>query len=206
MDEPAVGTTWGMCRTCGAAVPPGSAACPLCGADRPLAAKDVARAPARVRRRWRWTRLVRAAAVLGVIAFLAVALVPPALSGPPSVQDPLTTVGSYRLGPGQSTAISGDITGGDYVLGNYSTTDPFGADVVVAVYNTSGYAAFLQHRPATPVWSLPSQPSGRIIFTATYTDSFAFVVTNPYPVSSGVNVTVYVATQYESNVGNDGFG
>jgi hypothetical protein len=198
--------TWGMCRTCGAAVAPGREHCELCGADRPVAAKDVAAAPRGVRRRWTLTRLARAAAVIGVVVALGAALIPPALSGPPSVQDPLTTAAAYRLGPGNATTLEGEITGGDYVLGNYSTIDPYGASVTIAVFNATGWTAFVHHEPATPAWSLPSQPSGRIVFTATYTDTFVFVLTNPYPTSSGVNVTVYLTTQYESNVGNDGFG
>ncbi len=202
----AVGSVWGRCTTCGAATAPGAATCPLCGAGHPLAAEEVQRAPARVRRRLRLMSAVRAAVVIGVIAALAAALVPDALSGPPTVADPLTTSGSYVLGPGASTALSGEITGGDYVLGNYSSVTPLGANVVLAVYNESGWIAFEHHAPATPVWSLPAQPSGRIVFSATTTETYAFVVSNPYPVGSGVSVVVYVVTQYESNVANDGFG
>lgn len=203
MTEP---EAWGMCRTCGAAVPPRSTDCPLCGADRPVAAGDLAGAPRQLRRRWAYTRWFRGALVVGVIVALGAALIPPALTGPPTVQDPLTTAGAYRLGPGNSTAIEGEITGGDYVLGNYSTIEPVGSTVVVAVYNSTAWAARVAGQPASPSWSLPAQPSGRIVFSATYTDSFVFVVTNPYPVTTGVNVTVYLVTSYQSNVGNDGFG
>ena len=206
MPEPPEPAAWGMCRTCGAAVAPGAARCILCGGDAPIAAKDLAAAPPAVRRRWTLTRFARAAVVVGVVVALAAALLPAALEGPPTVADPLTTAAAYRLGPGNSTALAGEITGGDYVLGNYSAIDPFGAKVAVAVYNSTEWSAWVHHAPATPSWSLPSQPSGRIVFTATYTDTFVFLLTNPYPVSSGVNVTVYLATSYESNVGNDGFG
>lgn len=199
-------SVWGACRTCGAAVAPGVVACPLCGAAGPLSAAEVQHAPRAVRRRLRLTRLVRATIVVGVIVALAVALVPPVLTGPPSVADPLTTASSYRLAPGAMVAVVGEITGGDYVLGNYSTIAPYGSDVAVAVYNATAWAALLAHQPATPLWSLPAQSAGRIVFSATVTDDYAFVLTNPYPVSSGVNVTVYLTTTYQSNVANDGFG
>ncbi len=203
----ATGTSvWGRCTTCGAATPPDAPRCALCGAGHPLRAAELDRAPARVRRRLRLTSAVRIAVVVGIVVALAAALVPDALSGPPAVSDPLTTSASYALAPGGSTAISGEITGGDYVLGNYSAVTPLGANVVVAVYNASGWIAFEHGGPSTPVWSLPAQPSGRIVFSSTYTDTYAIVVSNPYPVGSGVSVTVWLSTQYESNVANDGFG
>ncbi len=202
----AASVVWGACRTCGAAVPPGASACPLCGASRPLSAGEIAHAPPAVRRRLRLTRAFRALIVVGVIGALAVALVPPALTGPPSVSDPLTTAGTYHIAPGAIASVSGEITGGDYVLGNYSTIAPYGSEVGVAVYNASGWSALLDHRPATPLWSVPAQSSGRIVFSATVSDNYWFVVTNPYPVASGVTVTVYLTTTYQSNVANDGFG
>ncbi len=198
--------TWGMCRSCGAAAAPNATRCALCGADRPVSADRLADAPKGVRRRWRLTRAFRAAAVIGVVVALGAALIPPALSGPPAAPDPLTTAAAYRLGPGNSAVITGEITGGDYILGNYSTIQPYGSSVLLGVYNSTEWARFAAHDPALPTWSLPAQPSGRIVFSASYSDTYAFVVTNPYPVSSGVNVTVYVVTQYESNVANDGFG
>ncbi len=198
---------WGACATCGAATAPNAVRCPLCGAEGPIAASEIGRVSPKVRRRLRATRLVRALAVVGVVVALAFALIPAALSGPPNVADPMNTAGAVTVGPGNSTAVvSGEITGGDYVLGNYSSVSPYGASVVVSVYNASGWQALLTHRASAPVWSLPAQPSGRIIFSATVSDTYTFVLSNPYPASAGVSVTVYVATEYQSNVGSDGFG
>ncbi len=197
---------WGACRFCGAAVSPGARVCGLCGADRPLAAAEVKNAPRSVRRRLALTWAVRVVAVIGAIVALAAAILPATLSGPPSIPDPLSTQGTYTLSPGAYTLLSGEVTGGDYVVGNYTTLDPFGANVLVAVYNTSGWANYLDHGTATPVWSLPAGATGRIIFTALYTDNYTFVISNPYASSTGVVVKVFVLTQYESNVGADGFG
>lgn len=199
-------SVWGACRTCGAAVAPGAATCALCGAAGPLSAAELAHAPQAVRRRLRLTRALRALIVVGVVVALGVALIPPVLMGPPSVADPLTTASTYRLGPGAMAFVVGEITGGDYVLGNYSTITPYGADVAVGVYNASGWAALFAHEPASPLWSLPPQSAGRIVFSATVSDNYAFVLTNPYPAASGINVTVYLTTTYQSNVANDGFG
>lgn len=196
---------WGSCRFCGAAVAPRASSCGICGEAAPVAAGELAHAPRSVRRRLLLTRAIRAAAVIGAALVLVAAIVPAALSGPPNVADPLTTQGTYVLPAGTFTTITGEVTGGDFVVGNYSTFDPIGANVGLAVYNSTGWAAFLAHTSASPVWSLPNQPVGRIIFSAAYTDTYTFVVTNPYAAASGFNVTVYVATQYESNVGSDGF-
>ena len=62
------------------------------------------------------------------------------------------------------------------------------------------------HAPATPAYSISPAPTGRIIYSALYTDEYYFVFENPYPVSSGLALTVYITTQYESNVGDEGFG
>jgi len=148
---------------------------------------------------------VRALLVAGVAVGLAYTLISTALSGPPNVADPLTTSGTYTIGPGAYAVISGEVTGGDFVVGNYTTVAPAGASLAVAVYNATEWTRFANGAPATPAWSIPAQPAARIIFSAPYTDTFYFVFENPYPASSPWNITAYVVTQYESNVGDDGF-
>jgi hypothetical protein len=206
MDPAAEDATWGSCRYCGTAVEPGATACGLCGADRPVAAASFPSAPVAVRRRIVLTNWFRAVLVVGIAVALAYTLVDTVLTGPPNVADPLTTAGTYTLGPGSRAFLSGDVTGGDYVIGNFTSVAPYDANVVLSTYNSTGWIALLQNRTATPVWSTPAEGSGRIVFTAEYTDTYTFVLTNPYPASSHLNITVYVATEYESNVGDDGFG
>ena len=58
---------------------------------------------------------------------------------------------------------------------------------------------------AVAAYTINATPAAEIVYSAPYTDYFAFVFENPYPVASHLNVTVYVATEYESNVGDDGF-
>ena len=206
MGVTSAGTAWGSCRFCGTAVAPGASVCGICGADRPVAASALAAAPAPVRRRIVLTARLRALIVLAVAIGLAYTLITTALTGPPNVPDPLTTSGTYTVVPGSVPIFSGDVTGGDYVVGNFTSLSPVGANVTVSVYNSTGWADRVNNGTGAPVWSTPSEGSGRIIFTALVTDTYTFVLTNPYPVSSHVPITVYVATEYESNVGNDGFG
>ena len=195
-----------MCRTCGTAVAPGATTCGLCGADRPVPSGKLAAAPRHVRRRVRLTGALRAILVIGVAVALAYTLIDAVLTGPPVVADPLTTTGTYTVGPGSRAILSGDVTGGDYVVGNFTSVLPYEAEVQLSAYNSTGWLAVIQNRSASPVWTTPLEGSGRIIFTAQYTDTFTFVLTNPYPASTHLNITVYVATTYESNVGDDGFG
>ena len=197
--------TWGSCQFCGVAVPAGALHCPICGADAPVAAGRLADAPRGVRRRVRWTAALRTFLVVGVAVALAYTLIQAAWSGPPNVADPLTTAGVYSIPVGESMVIAGDITGGDYVVGNFTTIDPGGLSLAVTVYNQTAWLDHSAGRPATSAWSVPAQPNGRIIFTAPYTDLYYFVFSNPYPTPSGLGVTAYVTTQYESNVGDEGF-
>jgi hypothetical protein len=203
--EPAPGT-WGACRFCGVAVPAGATKCEICGADRPLSAAEIPNAPRSVRRRLKVTGFLRSVIVVVVIAGLAYAIISAELSGPPVLTgDPLTTAGTYTLGPGNFTVLSGEINGGDYVLGNFTSVNPAGTNISLSVYNTSGWAAFAAHSPATPVWTLPSTYDGRIIYSPLVTDNYYFVFENLYPVSSHLTVQVYITTTYESNSGDDGF-
>jgi len=186
----------------GAVVPaPDLIAVPNRYLDRRLAV-----APRKVRRRVRWTAALRTLIVLVVAVGLTYTIVGAVLSGPPNVPDPLTPSGVYAILPARSMILSGDITGGDYVVGNYSTIDPGGVSVSVAVYNSTEWSALERGASTAPAYSIPPEPAARIVFSAPYTDTYYFVFSNPYPVPSGLNVTVYIATDYESNVGDDGFG
>jgi hypothetical protein len=187
-------------------VAPDAATCGLCGADRPIGAGSLGAEPARVRRRIAFTNSLRTLLVVGVAAALAVTLIGAAITGPPSVADPLTTAGTYAVLPGSLPILSGAVTGGDFVIGNFTSVQPFGANVTLSVYNASEWALAIGNGTGTPAWSTPSEGSGRIIFPAPYTDTYVFVLTNPYPSASQLTIRVYVATQYESNVGDDGFG
>jgi hypothetical protein len=199
--------TWGACRFCGVATPVGATTCPICGADHPLSAEEVRTAVPSVRRRLKLTGLLRTLIVVAAVGGLAYAIVSAELTGPPVLTgDPLTTQGTYVIGPGNFTLISGEITGGDYVVGNFTSIHPVGTSVALFVYNTSGWDAFANHSAATPTWSLPSTYDGRLVYSAPVTDTYYFVFENPYPDSSHLTITVYITTQYESNVGDDGFG
>jgi hypothetical protein len=197
---------WGACRYCGVATPAGAAACPICGAPAPVAAREMGSVAPSVKRRLRLTGGLRALIVVAVAVGLAYTMISAVLSGPPVAPDPLTTTGTYTVGPGHFVLLWGEISGGDYVVGNFTTVDPAGTSVAVAVYNSSEWSLFVNGTPAASAYSIPANPDARIVFTAAYTDNFYFVFTNPYPSSSNLTVTVYIATQYESNVGDDGFG
>lgn len=198
---------WGACRYCGVAVPAGAPRCTECGAEAPVSASELPNAPKRVRVRLRLLRLLRTAIVVGVVAALLYAIVPAVLQGPLVLSsDPLTTTGTYRIGPGNYTVISGEMTGGDYVIGNFTAVQPVGLNVALAVYNSTGWSAFLARATSAPVWSLPSTAAGRIVYSPPVTDTYFFVFTNPYAPSTHLTVAVYIATQYEPNVSGGTFG
>ena len=206
MSDPAPASgTWGICSYCGVAVPAGARTCPICGADHPIPAEHVANAPSRVRRRIRLTATLRTLIVLAVAGGLAYTLIAAALSGPPSVPDPLTTAGMYTIGPGNFTVLSGEITGGDYVQGNFTAVNPPGVDLAVAVYNSSEWSWFVNGTGSPGLqWNNTPSWDGAIVFAAPYTDTFYFVFTNPYTLTSGITMHVYIATTYESDVAEDG--
>jgi len=203
---PPVPGTWGSCAFCGVAVAPGASKCEICGAERPVAAGRLASAPVSVRRRIRWTAALRTLLVVGVAVGLAYTIVDAEITGPPNVPDPLTTAGVHTIAPGQEYVLAGNITGGDYIVGNYTTIDPAGLSLAVAVYNQSNYDLLSAGQPSESSWSAGASPAGRIIFSAPYTDMYYFVFTNPYEPPSPLNVTAYITTEYESNVGDGGFG
>lgn len=198
--------SWVTCRYCGVATPSGSGQCVECGAEGPLSRSEIRSAPRRLRFRVRFLGFVRVAIVVGIVVGLGYAMVSALLAGPPNTSgDPLTTSAGYMVGPGNYTVISGEITGGDYVVGNYSSFDPVGMNVGFAVYNSTQFTAFLGGTNPTPSYSVPNAFSGRIVYSAPVTDNFYFVFSNPYPESSHLTMGIYVATEYESNVGDDGF-
>ncbi len=206
-DPPPSPAAWGACRFCGVAVPPGSPTCTICGEKAPLSATEIPTAPKKVRRRLFMTGAFRTVIVVGVIVALAYAMISAVLTGPPVAADPLTTSGMYVLGPGNTTVISGEITGGDYVIGNYSAVNPPGVNVTLVVYNSTQWTTVITGGlPGTPQWSASPGSAVRIIYSAPVTDTFYFVFGNPYPTWSHITIDVYIVTEYESNSADDGFG
>jgi len=157
------------------------------------------------RRRLRAAGAFRSLIVIAVALGLAYTMISLVASGPPAVADPLTTSGLYTLGPGNYTIISGEITGGDFVIGNFSTADPVGLNVALTVYNSTEMPQFLNGVSPVPQYTLGPSPTGRIVFSAPYTDEFYFVFSNPYSLTSHLGYTVEISTTYESNVGDEGF-
>lgn len=197
---------WGSCRFCGVAVPAGATKCEICGADHPLSAVEMANAPPKLRRWIRLTRAFRTLVVVTVVLGLTYALLSAVLSGPPTLaDDPLTTAGTYVLGPGNYTVISGEITAGDYVTGNFTSISPVGVNIGVTVYNTSEWDEFVVGGTPTPLYSVAPTYSAQIVYSPLVTDNYYFVFTNPYPVSSHLTIGVYITTLYNANVANDGF-
>jgi len=204
--DPAAPAEWGNCRFCGVAVPSGAATCGICGAANPLPAGGVERAPRNVRRWVRLTHIFRALVVVVVVAGLAYAILSAELSGPPTLtSDPLTTAGTYTIHPQNYTVISGEISGGDYVTGNFTTTHPVGVNIEVAVYNSSEWSQFLAGQSPSPLYSVSPTWNAAIVYAPEVTDTYYFVFTNPYPVSSELTIGVYITTLYNANVANDGF-
>jgi hypothetical protein len=197
--------TWGTCPFCGVAVPYGAAKCPECGTAGPLSARQISVAPKR-RRYWlKFIATARTLIVVGVIGVLAYATLSAVWAGPPVLTgDPLTTNAGYMVAPGNFTVVSGEITGGDFVVGNYSSYDPVGMNIVFVIYNNSQWDAFRTGGLVTPTYEGNVTSSGRIVYSAPVTDDYYFVFTNPYPISSHLTIGIFVATQYESNVANDG--
>jgi len=196
-------STWGTCSFCGVAVPAGATHCPICGAAHPIPAGATASRP--VRRRVRLTATLRSAIVIAAVVGLAYTLIAAVLAGPPTAPDPLTTSGAYSLAPGNFTVLWGEITGGDYIQGNYSAITPPGMSVDVAIYNSSQWSWFANGTGTPGVqWNNTPTWHGAIVFAAPYTDTFYFVFTNPLPASSGITIELYVSTVYESDVAEDG--
>jgi hypothetical protein len=191
---------WRTCRICGGAVPFGESMCPTCGQSSSVATNEIARLPRGPRRRLRALQLARATIVIGVTVGLAYALISAVWTGPPTFADPLTTQGTYTIGAGNFTYLAGWITGEDYIDGNYTVINPVGTQLVFQVYNSSGFSDYVHHRPAKAQWDQTGPDRGAIVFAAPYTDTFYLVFANPYIPTSGITMTVYIATNYQSNV------
>lgn len=196
MGEP----TWGTCLTCGDATPPGAERCPACGKEGPFRTADVASVPSRTRWRLRLHRWFRSSLVAGVAVALAAVLIQAAWTGPPTVADPLSVAHGYTVAPGHYAVLSGQITGEDYILGNYSVVTPPGAIADFAIFNSTEYARFV----ANPVTAAPAyaenSSSARIVFSALETDTYFLVWQNPYSPATGLTLTLFVHTEYQSNV------
>lgn len=192
--------SWSTCRGCGRAVPASETACPTCGSTERVATGRIDELPARPRHRLRLAQGARVVIVVAVVVGLIAAIVPAVLSGPPVIPDPLTTSGTYTIPAGQFVYLSGAITGEDYVDGNYTILAPVGTQLIFQVYNSTGFPAFVHHEPATPQWNQTGPSSAPIVFAAPYTDTFYLVFENPYVPSSGITETVYIVTNYQTNV------
>lgn len=189
---------WGSCPFCGDACAPNAVKCPTCG--EPLEGGPPSRRTIFGIRRPAALRTARTVLVVGVVIILAVALASAVWSGPPVLADPLTTSGTYTIGPGNFTLLQGQVTGEDYITGNFQVVAPAGTSVALEVFNQSEFAKFAHHEPATAQYEIPPVPSSRIVFVALYTDTYTFVFENRYLPSSGITVQVEVTTSYESNV------
>ena len=121
-------------------------------------------------------------------------------SGPQTFPDPLTTSGTVAIGAGNFTSYGGNITGEDYIEGNYSVLLPFATQVTFGVYNQTEFGQLLNQTPTQSLDSVANLTAGRIVFAAPYTDMFYFVFQNPYPAFSDITIHVYVTMTYESNV------
>ncbi len=189
---------WGTCPLCGDAYPPNASKCPTCG--EPLAGGPRPRRPLLGIRRPTALRSARALLVAVVVVGLAFALVGAIWSGPPVLADPLTTSGTYTIGPGNFTILQGQVTGEDYITGNFTVVAPAGTAIALQVFNDSEFAKFAHHETASAAYEIPPSSSSRIVFVALYTDTYTFVFENEYVPSSGIAVQVHVTTSYESNV------
>jgi len=194
-------SAFATCRTCGDAVPPELSMCPTCGASASIPAREEDRLVGGARRRFRTLKLGRIVVVSAVAVGLAAVLIQAAFSSPPVAADPLTQSGTFTVTPGNFTTLSGDIVGADWIQGNYTVVDPPGAALTFAVFNATEFTRFSEGDPqAQPALTLTPGPTGRIVFPALVTDLYFFVWENHYPMGSGLSLTFYVKTVYESNV------
>jgi hypothetical protein len=193
---------WGSCAFCGDAVPPDAKICPTCGFEQGTAAQRAVAGRTRpARRRASLLRSLRILVVVGIIVAIGWAVVSAEISGPTTYPDPLTGTWTLTVAPSGWGLIAGNITGEDYITGNFSVESPVAAHVMVYIYNSTEFTAFYAHESAQAVQApYANVSSSYIVFSAPYTDTFYFVFENPYP--SGTNLTekIYVSTTYETNV------
>src|SRR4029077_14283412 len=115
LPEPAFAT----CRWCGDAVPPGSERCPRCGEPDPIPPDRVASLGPWARRRFRLLQGARVGVVVAVVVALVVLLGQAAFTPAPVAADPLTQSRVMTIPAGGYGEIGGDVTGSDYIQGNY---------------------------------------------------------------------------------------
>lgn len=192
--------TFGTCRYCGDAVPPDALTCPICGSDRPIRADDEAGLKGSSKHRFRFLQVGRTVVVVGVVVLLAVLMIQAAFTPAPVAANPLTESNTYVVPAGGYTSLGGYITGADYIQGNYTVLNPPGADLTLVVFNSTEFTKFTDNQSAAPMLTQAAGSSERIVFSALYTDNYFFVFLNEYPAASGLNLTFYVTTTYESNV------
>jgi hypothetical protein len=190
--------SWGTCPTCGDATPPAAESCPTCG--KALTLPGTTTPIARSKRRLQWHTGFRILLVVAVAGVLTLAILPSVFSGPPVIPDPLTGTQELTLGAGNWTYFNGVVTGEDYITGNYSVAFPPGALVTFSIYNSTEFYNFAHHEPSQPVQPSFNVTNARILFSALYTDNYSFVWQNNYPVSSNITLTIWVTTDYETNV------
>ena len=194
---------WGSCSFCGDAVPPDAKICPTCGKVwAGTSAEHAAELRSRPAHRravlLRWLRILVVVAIVGGIGW---AIISAEISGPTTFSDPLTGAWTFTIPPQGWNILAGNITGEDYVTGNFTVESPVAADIVVMIYNSTEFAAFYQHEQAQPAAApYKNVSSAYIVFAAPYTDTFYFVFENPYPTSSNLTEKLYVTTTYQTNV------
>jgi hypothetical protein len=191
---------YGTCRVCGDAVPPGAATCPICGSKDPIRAEQVSSLRGAKEHRFKLLKYGRVTVVVAVVVGLTVLLIQAALTPPPVADNPLTQTSTLTVAPGQFLEIAGEITGADYIQGNYTVLNPPGANLTFEIFNSTEFPAFDVGHPATPMQQSLTGSNVRIVYAALYTDTYYFVWVNPYPSTSGLNLTFYVTTTYETNV------
>ncbi|MGC2289930.1 MAG: zinc ribbon domain-containing protein [Thermoplasmata archaeon] len=195
-------TQWGSCTFCGDAVPPDAKICPTCGKEYGTPAQRAVEARSRpVHRRAVMLRWLRILVVVGIVGAIGYAIIAAEIAGPTTYADSLTGAWTLTVPPGGWGLLAGNITGEDYITGNFSVETPVAANVVVAIYNSTEFAAFYSHQSAqAAVTPYTNVSSARIVFAAPYTDEYYFVFENPYPLGSNLTEKIYVATTYETNV------
>jgi hypothetical protein len=193
---------WGSCTFCGDATPLEAKICPTCGKEQGTPAQRAAEARSRpARRRAALLRWLRTLVVVGIVVAIGWAIISAEISGPTTYSDPLTGTWTFTVPAGGWHILAGNITGEDYIEGNFSVEYPVAAQVLVSIYNSTEFAAFYSHEPAQAA-AIPysNVSSARIVFAAPYTDEYFFVFQNPYAPSSNLTETIYATTTYETNV------
>jgi hypothetical protein len=193
---------WGSCTFCGDAVPPEARICPTCGKEQGTPAQRAVEGRSRpARRRATALRWLRALVVVAIVSTIGWAIVSAEISGPTAYADPLTGAWTLNVPAGGWSILAGNITGEDYITGNFSVESPVAGEVMVYIYNSSQFAAFYAHQNAqTAAPPYTNVSSARIVFSAPYTDEFYFVFENPYAPASHLAERIYITTTYETNV------